>query len=64
MYVISAKEAVLPQAVLLTSGHRSEVLAKEVQPAVDYLFVPWNPLAIRQLLGNPVIGTYVMAHCE
>ena len=37
MHVVPAEETVWTQAVLLTSRHRNEVLARKVQPAVDNL---------------------------
>ena len=35
--VVPAEQTIRTKAVLLTSGHGDEVLAKEVQPAVDNL---------------------------
>ena len=60
MRVIPAKQAIGPKAVLLAGRHRDEVLAKEVQFAVNYL------VNGRQQLPRmrPRRTTYVIAHVE
>ena len=60
--VVPAEQTIRTKAVLLTSGHGDEVLAKEVQPAVDNLYDERRHVS--DTAHRPPATTYVMAHCE